>query len=73
MIVSHFSEFYGQGDGSFIDPTIFADVNDEMKVPKEEIFGPILAAMPFKDLDEVIRLENNSEYFMDTGCEEFHY
>jgi aldehyde dehydrogenase (NAD+) len=58
---------YGQGDGYFVTPTIFADVNDEMTIAKEEIFGPVVAAMPFEDLDEVIRRANNSEYGLAAG------
>jgi len=58
---------YGQGDGYFVTPTIFADVNDEMTIAKEEIFGPVVAAMPFEDLDEVIRRANNSEFGLAAG------
>lgn len=58
---------YGQGDGYFVTPTIFADVNDEMTIAKEEIFGPVVAAMPFDDLDDVIRRANNSEYGLAAG------
>lgn len=58
---------YGQGDGYFVTPTIFADVNDEMTIAKEEIFGPVVSAMPFDDLDDVIRRANNSEYGLAAG------
>ncbi|WP_035101542.1 aldehyde dehydrogenase family protein [Aneurinibacillus terranovensis] len=58
---------YGHGDGYFVAPTIFADVNDEMTIAKEEIFGPVVAAMPFEDLDDVIRRANNSEYGLAAG------
>lgn len=58
---------YGYGDGYFVSPTIFADVNDEMTIAKEEIFGPVVAAMPFDDLDDVIRRANNSEYGLAAG------
>lgn len=58
---------YGQGDGYFVTPTIFADVNDEMTIAKEEIFGPVVTAMPFDDLDDVIRRANNSEYGLAAG------
>ena len=58
---------YGQGDGYFVTPTIFADVNDEMTIAKEEIFGPVVAAMPFDDLDDVIRRANHSEYGLAAG------
>lgn len=53
--------------GYFVTPTIFADVNDEMTIAKEEIFGPVVAAMPFEDLDEVIDRANRSEYGLAAG------
>ena len=58
---------YGQGDGYFVSPTIFADVNDEMTIAKEEIFGPVVSAIPFEDLDDVIQRANNSEYGLAAG------
>ncbi len=53
--------------GYFVSPTIFADVNDSMTIAKEEIFGPVVAAMPFEDLDEVIDRANLSEYGLAAG------
>lgn len=58
---------YGQGEGYFVTPTIFAGVEDEMTIAKEEIFGPVVAAMPFDDLDDVISRANNSEYGLAAG------
>jgi aldehyde dehydrogenase (NAD+) len=58
---------YGQGEGYFVTPTIFAGVEDEMTIAKEEIFGPVVAAMPFDDLDDVINRANNSEYGLAAG------
>jgi aldehyde dehydrogenase (NAD+) len=58
---------YGQGDGYFVTPTIFANVKDEMTIAREEIFGPVVAAMPFEDLDDVIRRANQSEYGLAAG------
>ncbi|MEW9673779.1 aldehyde dehydrogenase family protein [Ammoniphilus sp. 3BR4] len=58
---------YGFGDGYYVAPTIFADVNDEMTIAKEEIFGPVVAALPFEDLDDVICRANNSEYGLAAG------
>ncbi|CAK7272487.1 aldehyde dehydrogenase (NAD(P)(+)) ald5 [Sporothrix epigloea] len=48
--------------GYFIQPTIFADVSQDMKIMKEEIFGPVAAVAKFKDIDEVIALGNDSNY-----------
>ncbi|MGG1571961.1 aldehyde dehydrogenase family protein [Fictibacillus sp. NRS-1165] len=53
--------------GYFVEPTIFADVDDKMTIAKEEIFGPVVAAMPFEDLDEVIERANRSDYGLAAG------
>jgi len=56
-----------QDDGYFVSPTIFAAVNDEMTIAKEEIFGPVIAAMPYDDIDEVIKRANESDYGLAAG------
>ena len=48
--------------GFFIQPTIFADVRQDMKIMQEEIFGPVCALAKFKDVEEVIKMGNDSEY-----------
>ena len=48
--------------GHFVSPTIFDEVSDEMKIAKEEIFGPVLSVIRFKDADEVIGRANNTFY-----------
>jgi betaine-aldehyde dehydrogenase len=48
--------------GFFVEPTLFAGVRNEMRINKEEIFGPVLTVMPFKDEEEAIRLANDSIY-----------
>src|SRR3984885_7297841 len=48
--------------GYFISPTIFTDVKDEMKISREEIFGPVMSIIPFKNIDEVVRRANNTTY-----------
>jgi aldehyde dehydrogenase (NAD+) len=53
--------------GYFIEPTVFADVQDEMKIAKEEIFGPVMSVIPFKDLDEVITRANRTVYGLAAG------
>jgi len=50
------------GKGFFIEPTIFRDVRNDMKIAREEIFGPVLATLSFDDLDEVIEMANQNEY-----------
>ncbi|MFT4413040.1 aldehyde dehydrogenase family protein [Fredinandcohnia humi] len=54
-------------EGYFVSPTIFANVKDEMTIAKEEIFGPVISAMPYDDLDELIARANNSEYGLAAG------
>src|SRR5689334_4731406 len=48
--------------GFFIEPTIFGDVKNEMKIAREEIFGPVLSVLTFDDIDEVIEQANNNPY-----------
>jgi aldehyde dehydrogenase (NAD+) len=52
----------GLGDGSFYRPTIFGDVDPQMRVAQEEIFGPTTALIPVKDVDEAIRVSNGIEF-----------
>jgi aldehyde dehydrogenase (NAD+) len=53
--------------GYFGPPTVFADVRDEMKIAQEEIFGPVLSAIPFKDIDEVTRRANATPFGLGSG------
>lgn len=50
------------GKGFFIEPTVFGDVTNEMKIAQEEIFGPVLATLKFDDVDEVVELANRNQY-----------
>ena len=50
----------GYDKGYFIEPTIFANVTEEMTIAKEEIFGPVLAVMRAKDFEDALRIANNS-------------
>jgi aldehyde dehydrogenase (NAD+) len=50
------------GRGFFIEPTIFGGVRNEMKIAQEEIFGPVLAALSFDDVDQVVDLANRNQY-----------
>src|SRR5688500_783909 len=52
----------GTGKGYFFQPTVFADVQPDMTISREEIFGPVLAAIEFADLDEAIARANDSPY-----------
>jgi acyl-CoA reductase-like NAD-dependent aldehyde dehydrogenase len=55
------------GGGYFVNPTLFTGVSDEMKIAREEIFGPVLVAQPFEDLEEVARRANDTEYGLAAG------
>ncbi|MEI5998367.1 aldehyde dehydrogenase family protein [Paraburkholderia bengalensis] len=48
--------------GFFVEPTVMVDTNHTMRVVREEIFGPVLVAMPFDDIDTAVRLANDTEY-----------
>jgi len=48
--------------GYYIQPTLFADVTNEMRIAREEIFGPVLVAIPYKDDEDAIRIANDSIY-----------
>ena len=50
------------GEGFFIPPTIVADVDPKARIAQEEIFGPVLAVIRARDLDDAIRISNDSEY-----------
>ena len=48
--------------GAYVEPTVLANVNHDMRVVQEEIFGPVLVAMPFNDLDDAVRQANATKY-----------
>lgn len=48
--------------GFFVQPTVFSDVQDDMRIAKEEIFGPVMQIMKFKDMDDLIARANNTIY-----------
>jgi aldehyde dehydrogenase (NAD+) len=53
--------------GFFIQPTVFSNVSDEMKICKEEIFGPVMQCLKFKDIDEAVERANDSVYGLAAG------
>jgi aldehyde dehydrogenase (NAD+) len=52
----------GIDHGFFVKPTVFADVHNGMRIAREEIFGPVLSMIPFKDLDDAIAIANDTPY-----------
>jgi len=54
-------------DGFFVQPTIFAGVRNEMRIAREEVFGPILSTIPFDDPEEAIAIANDSEFDLAAG------
>ena len=59
----------GQPDagGCFVEPTVFADVSPDMRIAKEEIFGPVLSVLTFKDEAEAIKIANDTIYGLAAG------
>ena len=53
--------------GFFIKPTIFADVKEDMRIVKEEIFGPVVTVSKFSTVDELVEMANDSEYGLAAG------
>jgi aldehyde dehydrogenase (NAD+) len=53
--------------GFFIEPTVFTDVKDDMRIAQEEIFGPVMSVLKFNDYDEVIRRANKTMYGLAAG------
>lgn len=57
----------GLEKGFFIEPTIFADVRNDMKVAAEEIFGPVLSIIPFENEEEAVQIANDTPYGLASG------
>ena len=57
----------GPDKGYYIGPTIFADVTNEMRLAQDEIFGPVVAILPFDDEDEAVRIANDTIYGLAAG------
>ncbi|MBS2533613.1 aldehyde dehydrogenase [Catenulispora sp. NF23] len=57
----------GLEQGNYIKPTLFADVDNTMRIAREEIFGPVLVVIPYEDEDDAVRIANDSEYGLSGG------
>jgi acyl-CoA reductase-like NAD-dependent aldehyde dehydrogenase len=53
--------------GNYVQPTLFADVDNSMRIAQEEIFGPVLVVIPFDGEDDAIRIANDSPYGLGGG------
>ena len=53
--------------GWFVEPTLFVDVDNSMTIAQEEIFGPVLAVIPYEDDDDAVRIANESTYGLSGG------
>ncbi len=52
----------GLDQGWYVRPTVFADVDNQMRIAQEEIFGPVLAVIPYDGVDDAVRIANESDY-----------
>ena len=52
----------GLDRGWYVRPTVFADVDNSMRIAREEIFGPVLSVIPYDDVDDAVRIANDSDY-----------
>ncbi len=52
----------GLSTGWYVRPTVFANVDNRMRIAQEEIFGPVLSVIPYDDVDDAVRLANDSDY-----------
>jgi aldehyde dehydrogenase (NAD+) len=57
----------GLEKGNYVTPTLFADVDNRMRIAQEEIFGPVLAVIAYDHVDDAVRLANDSEYGLSGG------
>lgn len=54
-------------DGYYVEPTVFADVKDNMRIAREEIFGPVMSVLDFDEEDDVVASANNTEFGLSAG------
>ncbi|MGY0021454.1 aldehyde dehydrogenase [Streptomyces sp. YJ-C3] len=57
----------GLENGNYVTPTVFADVDNSMRIAQEEIFGPVLVIIAYDDEDDAVRIANDSEYGLSGG------
>ena len=57
----------GTSNGYYVKPTVFTNVNNSMTIAQEEIFGPVLCLIPYKDIDDAVRIANDTVYGLAGG------
>jgi betaine-aldehyde dehydrogenase len=57
----------GMEDGAYVEPTVFAEVRDGMRIAREEIFGPVMCVLDFEDEDEVVARANATDFGLSAG------
>ncbi|MGM0890461.1 MAG: aldehyde dehydrogenase [Bacillota bacterium] len=57
----------GLEQGNYVQPTLFADVDNSMRIAQEEIFGPVMVMIPYEDLEDAIRIANDTNYGLSGG------
>ncbi|MCT8268997.1 aldehyde dehydrogenase [Afifella sp. JA880] len=57
----------GQPGGQFVEPTVFTGVSNEMRIAQEEVFGPVLAVIPFEDEEDAVRIANAVDFGLAAG------
>lgn len=62
LLVGGLGRYDGFERGYFVRPTVFADVDNQMKIAREEIFGPVLVMIPFDNEEEAIHIANDTDY-----------
>ncbi|XP_015168093.1 aldehyde dehydrogenase family 2 member B7, mitochondrial-like [Solanum tuberosum] len=60
-------EWWAAGIGYYINPTVLSNVKDDMLIAQDDIFGPVQSILKFKDLDEMVRRDNSSQYGLAAG------
>ncbi|MCU1455736.1 MAG: aldehyde dehydrogenase, partial [Acidimicrobiales bacterium] len=53
--------------GYYVKPTVFANVSNDMTIAQEEIFGPVLVVIPYEDVDDAVRIANDTDYGLSGG------
>jgi betaine-aldehyde dehydrogenase len=62
VVIGGYGRPAGFDKGWYVQPTVFADVDNSMRIAQEEIFGPVLAVIPFDDVDDAVRIANDSDF-----------